>query len=58
MYISFFFFNSEDEKMAKIANFSMSTCVVQARGGDLISIMPVCVCPKVKEMGSFSALSE
>ena len=26
--------------------------------GDLGSIMPVCVCPKVKEMGSFSALSE
>ena len=27
-------------------------------GGDLVSIMPVCVCPKVKEMGSFSASSE
>ena len=25
---------------------------------DLVSIMPVCVCPKVKEMGSFSASSE
>ena len=24
-------------------------------GGDLVSIMLVCVCPKVKEMGSFSA---
>ena len=27
-------------------------------GGDLVSIMPVRVCPKVKEMGSFSASSE
>ena len=27
-------------------------------GGDLVSIMPECVCPKVKEMGSFSASSE
>ena len=27
-------------------------------GGDLVSIMPVCVCPKVKEMGSFLASSE
>ena len=27
-------------------------------GGNLISIMPGCVCPKVKEMGSFSASSE
>ena len=26
--------------------------------GDLVSIMPVCVCPKVKEMGSFSVSSE
>ena len=28
------------------------------RGGDLVSNMPVCVCPKVKEMGSFSASRE
>ena len=27
-------------------------------GGDLVSIMPVCVCPKMNEMGSFSASSE
>ena len=27
-------------------------------GGDLVSTMPVCVCPKVKDMGSFSASSE
>ena len=27
-------------------------------GGDLVSSMPVYVCPKVKEMGSFSASSE
>ena len=27
-------------------------------GGDLVSIMPVCVCPKVKEMGSFLASRE
>ena len=27
-------------------------------GGDLVSIMPVCVCSKVKEMGSFTASSE
>ena len=27
-------------------------------GGYLVSIMPVCVCPKVKEMGSFSVSSE
>ena len=31
---------------------------VRGGGGDLVSIMPVCVCPKVKEMGSFSASSE
>ena len=28
------------------------------RGGDLISTMPVCVCPKLKDMGPFSASSE
>ena len=27
-------------------------------GGDLVSIMLVCVCPKLKEMGSFLASSE
>ena len=27
-------------------------------GGDLVSIMPIYVCSKVKEMGSFSATSE
>ena len=27
-------------------------------GGDLVSTMPVCVCPKVKDMGPFSASSE
>ena len=28
------------------------------QGGDLVSTMPVCVCPKVKDMGPFSASSE
>ena len=32
--------------------------VIKPQGGDLGSIMPVCLCPKVKEMGSFSASSE
>ena len=27
-------------------------------GGDLVSTMPVCVCPKLKDMGPFSASSE
>ena len=27
-------------------------------GGDLVSIMPICVCSKMKEMGSFLATSE
>ena len=27
-------------------------------GGNLVSILSVCVCPKVKEMGCFSASSE
>ena len=27
-------------------------------GGDFVSTMPVCVCPKVKDMGPFSASSE
>ena len=27
-------------------------------GGDLVPIMPVCVCRKVKDMGPFSASSE
>ena len=27
-------------------------------GGDLVPTMPGCVCPKVKNMGSFSALRE
>ena len=27
-------------------------------GGDLLSIIPVCVCSKVKEMGFFLACSE
>ena len=27
-------------------------------GGDLVSTVPVCVCPKVKDMGPFSASSE
>ena len=31
---------------------------VSRPGGDLVSIMIVCVCPKVKEMGSFLASSE
>ena len=33
-------------------------CTLRPRGDDLVSIMPVCVCPKVKEMASFSALRE
>ena len=32
--------------------------LIDEGGGDLVSIMPVCVCPKVKEMGSFPASSE
>ena len=27
-------------------------------GGDLISTMPACVCPKLKDIGPFSASSE
>ena len=27
-------------------------------GGDLVSIMPICVCQKVKDMGPFFASSE
>ena len=27
-------------------------------GGDLVPTMPGCVCPKVKDMGPFSASSE
>ena len=27
-------------------------------GGDLVSTLPGCVCPKVKDMGPFSASSE
>ena len=27
-------------------------------GGDLVSTMPVCVCPKLKDMGPFLASSE
>ena len=28
------------------------------QGGDLVSTMPVCVCPKVKDMGPFLASIE
>ena len=28
------------------------------QGGDLVSTLPVCVCPNVKDMGPFSASSE
>ena len=30
----------------------------QGGGGDLVQTMPRCVCPKVKDMGPFSASSE
>ena len=36
----------------------LSADMVWAQGVDLVSIMPVCVCSKVKEMGSFTASSE
>ena len=32
--------------------------VYPARGGDLVSTLPGCVCRKVKDMGPFSASSE
>ena len=31
---------------------------LESQGGDFVSTMPVCVCPKVKDMGPFSASSE
>ena len=39
MYISFFF-HFEDDKMTKIANFSMSTCVVQVN----IELLDTLIC--------------
>ena len=44
------FFNSEDEKMAKIANFSMSTCVVQVNIELLDKL--ICMLGKKVNMGS------
>ena len=43
-----------------ISPTTVTTCGIswEGRGGDLVSIMTVYVCPKVKEMGSFSASSE
>ena len=32
--------------------------MIPGDGGDLVSTLPVCVCPKVKDMGPFSASSK
>ena len=44
------------------SNFFLSVSKVCASltrgGGDLSSTMPVCVCPKLKDMGPISASSE
>ena len=45
-----FFFNSEDEKLAKIANCSMSTCVVQVNIELLDKL--ICMLGKKVNMGS------
>ena len=37
---------------------SILTRVTGGGGGDLVPTMPGCVCPKVKDMGPFSASKE
>ena len=33
-------------------------CIIKQRNGDLVSIVPVCVCPKVKEISLLSGSIE
>ena len=52
----------EREELCRLAlkfmNLEIPKALKITQRGDLVSIMSVCVCPKVKEMGSFSVSSE